>query len=129
MQTIYFCLEHSEPLLRYSASTPQVGDTVVIPELGEKLGTLKVIDVVWEFDAVPHVNVHLQQTQVPPSKRRHSRWLRTMTPPFVLALIARFQLGRCVCCPMCGVNLTAPPADRSCVCAATRRANKEIPGC
>jgi hypothetical protein len=94
MQTIYFCLEHSEPLLRYSASTPQVGDTVVIPELGEKLGTLKVIDVVWEFDAVPHVNVHLQQTQVPTSKRQSRRWARVMTPPFVLALIARFQLSR-----------------------------------
>jgi hypothetical protein len=95
MQTIYFCFERSAPLLRYSSSTPQIGDTVVIPELSGKLGTLKVFDVVWEFDDVPHVKVHLHQSRIHPSERRLGRWIKMMTPQFVVAIFGRFQHGRC----------------------------------
>ena len=45
MLTLRFSLEDSPPVLCYSAYRPQVGDTISLPELGQNLGPLKVIDV------------------------------------------------------------------------------------
>jgi hypothetical protein len=92
MQTIYFCLERAAPVLRYSSSTPRIGDTVALPELSGDFGTLKVFDVVWEFADNPHVKVHVHQSQIDPDKRQVSRRLKIFTPPqFVLALLSRFK--------------------------------------
>jgi hypothetical protein len=72
MQSLYFCLAHAEPVKRYSSSTPRIGDTILLPELGRDLATLKVFDVIWEFGDNPHVNVLVQQCQ---NKTRFKRWL------------------------------------------------------
>jgi hypothetical protein len=72
MQSLYFCLAHATPVVRYSSSTPRIGDTILLPELGRNLATLKVFDVIWEFGDNPHVKVLVQQSQ---NKPRLKRWL------------------------------------------------------
>jgi hypothetical protein len=74
MQSLYFYLAHEAPVMRYSSSTPRIGDTVSLPELGGNLATLKVFDVVWEFGDNPHVNVLIHQSPSP-KKRLLTRWL------------------------------------------------------
>jgi hypothetical protein len=61
MQSLYFHLELAAPVVRYSSSTPRIGDTISLPELGENLGTLKVFDVIWQFGDSPRVDVILHQ--------------------------------------------------------------------
>ena len=50
--------------MRYSSSTPRIGDTISLPELGGNLATLKVFDVIWEFGDDPHVNVLVHQAPI-----------------------------------------------------------------
>ena len=73
MQSLYFYLAHEAPVLRYSSSIPRIGDTILLPELGGDLASLKVFDVVWEFGDDPHVNVlvHRSSTQ---KKRLLTQW-------------------------------------------------------
>jgi hypothetical protein len=68
MQSLYFCLDHATPVLRYSSSIPRIGDTISLPELGGNLATLKVFDVIWEFGDNPRVNVLIRPW------RRRNRW-------------------------------------------------------
>ena len=64
MQSLFFYLESEAPVPRYSSSIPRIGDTILLPELGGNLTTLKVFDVVWEFGDNPHVNVLVQQSPI-----------------------------------------------------------------
>jgi hypothetical protein len=62
MQSLYFHFEHAAPVLRYSSSTPQIGDSISMPELGEDYVTLEVFDVVPESGDMPRVNVFLHHS-------------------------------------------------------------------
>jgi hypothetical protein len=74
MQSLYFYLAHEAPVLRYSSSIPRIGDTILLPELGGDLASLKVFDVVWEFGDKPHVNVLVHHSSAQ-KQRLHTRWL------------------------------------------------------
>ena len=74
MRSLYFYLAHEVPVLRYSSSIPRIGDTIMLPELGGNLATLKVFDVVWEFGDNPHVNVLVHRSPIQ-KKRLLTRWL------------------------------------------------------
>jgi hypothetical protein len=74
MQSLFFYLKNEAPVPRYSSSIPRIGDTVLLPELGGNLTTLKVFDVVWEFGDDPHVNVLVHQSPIQ-KKRLLTGWL------------------------------------------------------
>ena len=78
MQSLVFYLKDEAPVLRYSLSTPRIGDTITLPELGGNLASLKVFDVIWEFGDNPHVNVLVHQSPIP-KKRLLTLWRGLIT--------------------------------------------------
>ena len=68
MVTIYFWRGNSTPILRYWPCSPQVGDSVALPEWGDK--PLKVYNVLWEGDDDdPRVTVHLHRASAKRKRR------------------------------------------------------------
>jgi hypothetical protein len=65
--TLYFCWDDNAPVMRYWPFVPRVGDTIVLPELGGILNTLKVVDVVCEGFDEPSISVYLHPVRREPN--------------------------------------------------------------
>jgi len=66
MVTLCFYFEDAPPVLYYSSSCPQIGDTISLSEFDGNLGPLEVIDVIGdEFDN-PRVGIRVHQRESNP---------------------------------------------------------------
>ena len=63
MQTMYFCVEGRDPVIRCWSQIPRIGDTIVLAELEDAGESFKVIDVVWEGDGDPTVSIHIKRSE------------------------------------------------------------------
>ena len=63
MNTMYFCYEGHDPVIRCWSQIPRIGDTVALPELEDVADSFKVVDVMWEGDGEPTLSVHLKRAE------------------------------------------------------------------
>jgi hypothetical protein len=61
--TLYFCLDGNAPVLRYWPFVPRIGEAIVLPELGNNLSPLRVVDVVCEGYDEPSISVYLHDSR------------------------------------------------------------------
>ena len=64
MITLYFCLDGTASVVREWPSTPRIGETIALPELGGNLNPFRVYDVIWEGTVEPCVTVYIHHAKV-----------------------------------------------------------------
>jgi hypothetical protein len=63
MNTMYFCLDGHDPVIRCWSQIPRIGDTVALHELEGEGDSFKVTDVMWEGDGEPTLSIHLKRSE------------------------------------------------------------------